>query len=357
MAYELRIEGHDAIAVSAEPGDTILEALLMAGVAFAYSCQTGNCGTCKCELVSGDVLELEYSEHALTRGESARGMVLACRCQIWSDTAIRRLDPEDFDSHPSRLLQCVVLSISAVTRGVSRLRLNVVSGGEFFFSAGQYAALEFDSAPGIRRHYSMANRPGESILEFHVARNEVGMVDDRLVSVLKPGDGVRVAGPFGTSYLRRSHEGPVIAVAEGSGFAQIRSILSTLRLTGGRQPVHLYLVGRVLEDVYGMGESVEWMEGYPGSSTHIVLSEVEPGSVDTVRNGRVPEVLSQDFDGLSGYKAYVAGSAGMVSASCDVLAEKGLRRLDIHAQEFDETATSEGEAGAEVLMRRLAHER
>ena len=51
---------------SAEEGETVLAALLAHGIGFAYSCQAGNCGTCKCELVSGDILELEYSEHALS---------------------------------------------------------------------------------------------------------------------------------------------------------------------------------------------------------------------------------------------------------------------------------------------------
>ncbi len=69
---QITLEGHDR-PVPVEAGDTILASLLRAGVPFPFSCQAGNCGTCKCELVSGDVLELEYSEHALVRaGTRAR---------------------------------------------------------------------------------------------------------------------------------------------------------------------------------------------------------------------------------------------------------------------------------------------
>src|SRR5213596_3738320 len=88
---QITLEGHDQ-PVPVRAGDTMLEALLRAGVAFPFSCQAGNCGTCKCELVSGDILELEYSEHALAAEERAKGIILACRTQVWDDTVVRRID-------------------------------------------------------------------------------------------------------------------------------------------------------------------------------------------------------------------------------------------------------------------------
>ena len=68
---QITLEGH-ARPVPAQAGDTLLAALLRAGLAFPFSCQTGNCGTCKCELVSGEVHELAYSEHTAVRPPSAR---------------------------------------------------------------------------------------------------------------------------------------------------------------------------------------------------------------------------------------------------------------------------------------------
>jgi len=68
------------------------EALLRAGVAFPFSCQAGNCGTCKCELVSGEILELEHSEHALAP-ERARKASFSPGTQVWDDAVIRRIVP------------------------------------------------------------------------------------------------------------------------------------------------------------------------------------------------------------------------------------------------------------------------
>jgi CDP-4-dehydro-6-deoxyglucose reductase/ferredoxin-NAD(P)+ reductase (naphthalene dioxygenase ferredoxin-specific) len=87
---QITLQGHER-PVPVEAGDTILASLLRAGVVFPFSCQAGNCGTCKCLLVAGEVHELAYSEQALSAEERARGLILACRAQVWDDTVVRRL--------------------------------------------------------------------------------------------------------------------------------------------------------------------------------------------------------------------------------------------------------------------------
>ena len=87
---QITLEGHEPVSIAA--GDTILAALLRAGLVFPFSCQAGNCGTCKCRLVAGEVSELPYSEQALAPEERARGLILACRSQPWEDVIVRRLD-------------------------------------------------------------------------------------------------------------------------------------------------------------------------------------------------------------------------------------------------------------------------
>jgi len=89
---QITLEG-DARRIPVQAGDTILASLLRAGVPFPFSCQTGNCGTCKCELVSGEVVELERSERALSAQERAMGVILACRSEIRSDAVVRLIEP------------------------------------------------------------------------------------------------------------------------------------------------------------------------------------------------------------------------------------------------------------------------
>jgi len=88
---QITLENHDR-PVPAQAGDTLLAALLRAGLPFPFSCQSGNCGTCKCQLLSGEVEMLEYSAHTLSRTERARGVVLACRTLLRGDAVVRRID-------------------------------------------------------------------------------------------------------------------------------------------------------------------------------------------------------------------------------------------------------------------------
>lgn len=91
---QIIVEGHHQ-PVPVHAGDTVLVSVLRAGVAFPFSCQAGNCGTCKCELVAGEVRELEYSRQALSAEERARGIVLACRTEAFDGAVIRRIDTDE----------------------------------------------------------------------------------------------------------------------------------------------------------------------------------------------------------------------------------------------------------------------
>jgi ferredoxin len=88
---QITLEDHGR-PVPARAGDTLLAALLRAGLPFPFSCQSGNCGTCKCELLSGEVEMLEYSAHTLSAEERSRGVVLACRTLLRGDAVVRRID-------------------------------------------------------------------------------------------------------------------------------------------------------------------------------------------------------------------------------------------------------------------------
>jgi CDP-4-dehydro-6-deoxyglucose reductase/ferredoxin-NAD(P)+ reductase (naphthalene dioxygenase ferredoxin-specific) len=322
----------------AEEGETVLGALLAHGIGFAYSCQAGNCGTCKCELVSGDILELEYSEHALSAAERGRGIVLACRSQMWSDVVVRRLDSEDFVVHPSRVMRCRVVEIASLTHDILRLRLEIVVGGPFTFSAGQYAQLELPVAPGISRDYSMANRPDQQLLEFHVRVMPGGSVSHRIATALNIGDMVKVSGPMGTSYLRAQHPGPMLCIAGGSGLAPVISIAGTALASGFAQPVHLYFGVRAERDVYFERELAGLQEQHANFRAYIVLSE--PGATSSSgtllprRYGLVTEAVAADFADLAGFKAYFAGPPPMVDAATALVKARALGLRDIHADAF-----------------------
>jgi CDP-4-dehydro-6-deoxyglucose reductase/ferredoxin-NAD(P)+ reductase (naphthalene dioxygenase ferredoxin-specific) len=329
MSVAITVEGH-AGPVAAESGDTLLDALIMAGVPFPYSCQAGNCGTCKCELLGGDVFELEYSEHALKPEERARNVILACRTQVWGDTSIRRIEAEELVLHPSRVMRCRVVAIDALTHDIRGVRLVIEAGGPFTFSAGQYAQVEF--GPGLSKHYSMASTPSEPEIEFQIRHMPGGRTSAHVAGELKVGDTVKVSGPLGSSYLRDRHAGPVLLVAGGSGFAPIQSILNTLMARDYRERVVLYFGVRSERDLYHEGLLRDLAARHANFTYHVVLSEQlgAPGR----RYGLVHDAVAQDIASFDGWKAYLAGPPVMVEAATAMLESRGLPHRDIHADAF-----------------------
>jgi CDP-4-dehydro-6-deoxyglucose reductase/ferredoxin-NAD(P)+ reductase (naphthalene dioxygenase ferredoxin-specific) len=326
---QITLEGHDQ-PVPVRAGDTMLEALLRAGVAFPFSCQAGNCGTCKCELVSGEILELEHSEHALAPEQRAKGIILACRTQVWDDAVIRRIDAEDLVMHPSRVMRCRVLELEALTHDIRGVHLAIEAGGPLTFSAGQYAQLEF--APGLSRHYSMANTPDETELVFHVRHMAGGRTSRYVAEQLKIGDPVKVSAPFGVAYLREQHAGPVLLIAGGSGLAPIRSIASTLVGRGYKQPVALYFGVRAERDLYHEAMLKDLAARHPSFKYHVVLSEQKGDSGR--RFGLVHEAVDGDLISTENLMAYLAGPPVMVEAATALLGTRGLAPRQIHADAF-----------------------
>src|SRR5690606_4421425 len=305
---------------SAAEGVTILANLHAAGIPLSHNCQAGNCGVCKCELIEGEILELPYSEYALSPEERARNLVLACRSQVWGDCVVRPLEAEDLVLHPSRILRCRVLALEELTHDIRGLRLRIEAGGPFTFSAGQYASIEL--APEVAaRNYSMANRPDAAELEFHVRRVPNGQASGYVFERLRPGDEIRVRGPLGTAYLREAHAGPILAVAGGSGMAPIKSIVETALAADPARAIHLYFGVRAERDVYLESHLAALARRHPNFRYQIVLSE--PDGASARRSGLVADAFADDFESFVGFKAYLAGPPPMVEAAEQRLIERG----------------------------------
>jgi CDP-4-dehydro-6-deoxyglucose reductase/ferredoxin-NAD(P)+ reductase (naphthalene dioxygenase ferredoxin-specific) len=187
----------------------------------------------------------------------------------------------------------------------------------------------------------MANVPGDPLLEFHVRRTEGGAVSAHVAGKLRVGDAVRVEGPFGTSYLRETHRGPIIAVAGGSGMAPIKSVVEHALHKGLPQHIYFYFGVRSPRDLYLHDHFAALAERHKNLHFMPVLSETEDQGL---RYGLVHEAVAQDFDEFDGCKAYLAGPPVMVEAATRLFEERGMRRVDIHADAFY-TAAEMAQAG------------
>jgi ferredoxin-NAD(P)+ reductase (naphthalene dioxygenase ferredoxin-specific) len=338
MSFKVRI-AQAKRTIEVPTGATILWAALDSGVDYPFGCQSGNCGACKSHLVKGKVTMEGYSEFALSDEEKERGLILACRAAPTEDCEVGWLEEDDLIVHPRRILACKVVGLDDATHDIKRVQVSIESGGPFDFSAGQFASVTFEGcAP---RDYSMANVPGDPILEFHVRRSAGATVSAYVAEKLKVGDSVRVEGPFGPSYLRESHRGPIIAVAGGSGIAPIKSIVERALAKAMPQPIHLYFGVRSTRDLYLHGHFAALSRKHHTLHFIPVLSK---GPADGYRSGLVHEAVAQDFHDLDGCKAYLAGPPVMVEAAAKLFEQRGMSRLDIHADAFY-TAAEMAQAG------------
>jgi len=345
MSFKVRIAQADRV-IEVPTGGTILEAALDAGVGYPFGCQSGNCGACKSHLVTCDVTMEGYSEFALSDEEKARGLILACRSVPWEDCEVAWLEEDDLIVKPRRVLACKVVGLDDATHDIKRVRLAIVSGGPFDFSAGQFASVTFEGCPP--RDYSMANVPGDPVLEFHVRRTQGGATSAHVAEKLKIGDAVRVEGPFGASYLREAHRGPIIAVAGGSGMAPLKSIVERAIQKEMPQHIYFYFGVRTEHDLYLHDHFAALAEKHPHLHFTAVLSD---GDGKGRRTGLVHEAVAADFDEFDGCKAYLAGPPVMVEAATKLLEQRGMRRIDVHADAFytaAEMASAGKKTGAEL---------
>ncbi|WP_281301026.1 MULTISPECIES: 2Fe-2S iron-sulfur cluster-binding protein [unclassified Iodidimonas] len=339
MNFTVSIKDRDE-PISVEMGRTILDAAMLAGGPFPYSCRSGNCGTCKCRLLSGEVEMSPFSEFALSADEEKRGFILACRAVPWSDCEIELADEDDQMVHPMRDMACVVKAITPLTHDIIGLRLSILSGGPFTFTPGQFADVALPDQPA--RSWSMASQPDDDFLEFYVRILPDGRASRYLADHLQPGDQVRVKGPSGTAALREERRGPILAIAGGSGLSPIKSIIDRAAKLGWAEPVHFYFGVRDERDLY----LVDHFEGLCAAHPHFHFTPVLSAPCDAVlkaaqrRFGLVTDIVKEDLPHLSpsgtleGFTAYLAGPPPMVEAAERLLPDLGIAPNAIHADAF-----------------------
>jgi CDP-4-dehydro-6-deoxyglucose reductase/ferredoxin-NAD(P)+ reductase (naphthalene dioxygenase ferredoxin-specific) len=326
------------------PGSTtILDAALDANIDYPFGCQSGSCGACKSRLIAGQVELADYSKLALTNDERAGGLILACRAFPKSDCSVMFLEDSEAHRHPVRTLAGRVVATERMTHDILLVRVGF-EGDEppLAFSAGQFASLSFAGAPS--RDYSMANRPGEAVLEFHIRHVPNGVVSTLVHRADIIGQPVTLKGPYGVSYLRHEHAAPILAAAGGSGLAPIASIVETALHLGMKQRILVYFGARTERDLYYVARFERLAQGHPNLQYIPVLSNVTSDETQR-RTGFLADAIRRDHADLKGWKAYIAGPPPMVETVTQAVQALGVRGGDCHTDPFFTTADRANPSG------------
>ncbi len=231
------IELNGAPGFDCAAGDTLLRAGLRAGLGMPYECNAGSCGTCKVELVGGEIASLRPDAPGLGERDRAKNRVLACQAQPRSDCAIKvRLRPENVPQHrPARFL-ATHLGSRDLTHDMREFRF--AAKGAPGFLPGQYALFYLPGLP-VPRTYSMSNaEDGSGEWRFVVRRVPGGVGTVTLFDHVAVGSELALDGPYGLAYLRPESPRDLVLIAGGSGLAPILSIargaVADPRLAGRR---------------------------------------------------------------------------------------------------------------------------
>ncbi|MET4579046.1 2Fe-2S iron-sulfur cluster-binding protein [Ottowia thiooxydans] len=333
---EISVEGSGQFFACAR-SDTLLAGGLRAGLGMPYECTAGACGTCKFELLEGDVEVLWDDAPGLSTRDRAKNRKLACQCRPLTDCRIKMRFDEACRPLANPCNQTAMLiATNDITHDIREFRF--ATGTTATFLPGQFATLQL---PGVRgtRAYSMSNLPNdEGEWHFQVRRVHGGSASNALFDQLRVGDQITLDGPFGMAFLREGSARDVVCIAGGSGLAPMVSIARSMASTGqlASRRLHFFYGARTQRDV--CGEAL--LESLPGFGERIrfyssVSSTKE--QEDPCWSGRVGFIHEYVAEVVGanphGHDYYMAGPPPMIQAVLDTLQK--LHKVDKSQIYFD----------------------
>lgn len=333
MNYKIHIEPSE-IHFTTHADESILEAALRQNIGLRYGCRDGLCGTCKAQLLEGEVAYPDEQPEALTKDEQDKGQVLLCQAHATSDCRIDAHVTEAIAGIPIRTLPCRVIENSQLADDVMRLKLKLPNDSNFKFLAGQY--IDFLLKTGHRRSFSIANAPhdGEHI-ELHVRHAKGGEFTDFVFEHLETKALLRFEGPLGNFYLHEHSQRPMIFMAGGTGFAPIKGIIEHALHIGSSRPIHLYWGACSQADLYMNELPEKWATKHSHITYVPVLSDPKNDDNWQGRNGFVHEAIMSDFKDLTDFDIYAGGPPQMVHAGFDAFVTKGLTEEHYFSDSFE----------------------
>lgn len=311
--------------LSVPQGASIMSTLTQNGIYLPSACGgKGSCGQCKLQVIEGGGEILDSERPHFTRKEIKNNWRLGCQCKVKGDLKVKI---------PETVLgvkewECTVISNKNVSSFIKEFKVQLPPGEHMDFIPGSYAQIsipafdvidydkDFDKddigeeyigawkkfnilslkahnpEPTVRA-YSMANYPEEGdiiMLTVRIAstpfkpRPQVGFQDvptgiaSSYIFSLKPGDKVRMSGPYGDFHPIFDSKKEMIWVGGGAGMAPLRSqimyMLKTLH-TRDRE-MHYFYGARSLNEAFFLDDFHALEEEYPNFHFHLALDRPDP---------------------------------------------------------------------------------
>jgi len=323
---------NEEIQFHCEQNQTILEAALEQNIAISYGCKNGFCGSCKGNLLQGEISYLEGQPDGITEEQVSNNEALFCKASPLSDLTIDVKVVELEKTIEVKNLPAKVKEIKHLCDDVIQMVLQLPSVEPFEFRAGQW--IYFVLKDGKKRAFSIANGPNDkNELELQIRHALGGVFTDFVFNELKPGAVLQIEGPHGTFFDQQDEE-PVLLVAGGTGFAPIKGILEAMLERDTDQSIHLFWGLREKKDLYLQGLIQKWVTENNISYTP-VLSEPETGSDWEGKTGFVHQAVLEAYPKMAQFAVYMAGPPQMIQSCQDTFTQAGLNEDKLYFDSFD----------------------
>ncbi|MBT5293449.1 MAG: NADH:ubiquinone reductase (Na(+)-transporting) subunit F [Cellvibrionales bacterium] len=368
----INVNGEKTITVAA--GDKLLQTLAANDLFLASACGGGGtCAQCKCIVTDGGGSILATEEPHFTRREIQDGYRLSCQVPVKQDMQIE-IPEEVFGV---KQWECTVESNPNVATFIKELTLRLPEGENVNFRAGGYVQLEcpphevkyadFDIEEQYRgdwerfgflnlvskvdetviRAYSMANYPEEEgIVKFNIRcatppPNNLALTPGQMSSWtfgLKPGDKVKVYGPFGEFFAKET-KAEMVFIGGGAGMAPMRShIFDQLRRVHSDRKISFWYGARSMREAFYVDEYNTLEAENDNFDWHLALSDPLPEDNWDGLTGFIHQVLLDNY--LKDHPApedceyYMCGPPMMNSAVITMLLDLGVEPENIMLDDF-----------------------
>jgi Na+-transporting NADH:ubiquinone oxidoreductase subunit F len=365
---------NDEKEIKVPAGDKLLQTLSSNEIFLASACGGGGtCAQCKCIVNEGGGAMLPTEAAHFTRREATEGWRLSCQTPVKQDMKIHV--PEEVFG--VKQWDCEVVSNPNVATFIKELTLKLPEGENVDFRAGGYVQLEcpphsveysnFDIEEEYRgdwerfgffklesickettvRAYSMANYPEErGIVKFNIriATPPPGSegippgIMSSWVFNLKPGDKVKVYGPFGEFYAKDT-EAEMVFIGGGAGMAPMRShLFDQLKRLHSKRKISFWYGARSLREMFYADEYDQLQAENENFAWHVALSDPQPEDNWDGLTGFIHNVLYEQY--LKEHPApedcefYMCGPPMMNAAVIAMLTDMGVEPDNILLDDF-----------------------
>jgi Na+-transporting NADH:ubiquinone oxidoreductase subunit F len=371
-AVNIVVNGEKTISVPA--GGKLLQTLADSNLFLASACGGGGtCAQCKCIVKSGGGAMLPTEEGHFNRKEAAEGWRLSCQTAVKQDMEIEV--PEEVFG--VKQWETTVESNDNVATFIKELVLRLPEGESVDFRAGGYVQLEapahhvkysdFDIGEEYRgdwerfgffkieskieepiiRAYSMANYPEEKgVVKFNIRiatppPGSQGIPPGQMSSWvfnLKPGDKVKVYGPFG-EFFAKDTDAEMVFIGGGAGMAPMRShIFDQLKRLGSKRKISFWYGARSLREMFYVEDYDQLAADNENFDWHVALSDPQPEDNWDGLTGFIHNVLYEQY--LKDHPApedceyYMCGPPMMNAAVIKMLTDLGVEPENILLDDF-----------------------